>query len=85
MAEAVRPLVGARLKLGEAPCGAQIRVVDLDGLPPARRLQLQALGISPGRPALVQQQEPVTIVLCGHAEIALEGDLAGHVLVELVG
>jgi len=82
--ETVRPPVGARLKLGEAPCGAQIRVVDLDGLPPARRLQLQALGISPGRPALVQQQEPVTIVLCGHAEIALEGDLAGRVLVELL-
>jgi hypothetical protein len=59
-------------------------VIDLDGLPPARRLQLQALGISPGRPALVQQQQPVTIVLCGHAEIALEGDLASCVLVELV-
>ena len=84
MAKAVRPRVGTRLKLGEAPCGARIRVVDLDGLPPARRLQLQALGISPGRPALVQQQEPVTIVLCGHTEIALEGDLASRVLVELV-
>jgi len=84
MAEAVRPLVGARLNLGQAPCGARVRVIDLDGLPTARRLQLQALGISPGRPALVQQQEPVTIVLCGHAEIALEGDLAGRVLVELV-
>jgi len=83
MAEVVRPRVGTRLRLGQAPCGARIRVVDLDGLPPARRLQLQALGISPGRPALVQQQEPVTIVLCGHAEIALEGDLAGRVLVEL--
>jgi hypothetical protein len=33
---------------------------------------------------LVQQQEPVTIVLCWHAEIALEGDLAGRVLVELL-
>ena len=85
MAETVRPLVGARLNLGQAPCGARVRVIDLDGLPPARRLQLQALGISPGRPALDQQQEPVTIVLCGHAEIALEGDLAGRVLVELVG
>ena len=84
MAEAIRPRVGTKLKLGEAPCGARIRVVDLDGLPAARRLQLQALGISPGRPALVQQQEPVTIVLCGHTEIALEGDLAGRVLVELV-
>lgn len=84
MAEAVRPRVGTRLKLGEAPCGARVRVVDLDGLPPARRLQLQALGISPGRPALVQQQEPVTIVLCGHSEIALESNLAGRVLVELL-
>ena len=60
-------------------------MIDLNGLAADRRLQLQALGIYPGRRVVVQQQEPVTIVLCGHAEIALEAELAGRVLVELAG
>lgn len=60
-------------------------MLDLNGLAADRRLQLQALGLSPGRRVLVQQQEPVTIVLCGHAEIALEAELARRVLVKLEG
>jgi Fe2+ transport system protein FeoA len=71
------------LSLAQAPVGSWARVINLDSLPANRKLQLQAMGISPGRRALVQQQEPVTIVLCGQAEIALESELAGSVLVEL--
>ena len=53
------------------------------------RLQetLAAIRAAGGEGLAVQadvSQEPVTIVLCGHTEIALEGDLASRVLVELV-
>ncbi len=38
----------------------------------------------PGRLVQVLQQEPVTVVRADHTELALEGDLASKVLVEVV-
>lgn len=70
--------------LAEAPEGASVRVVAFQNTSGSRPLQMQAYGLVPGRLVQVLQQEPVTVVRADHTELALEGDLASKVLVEVV-
>jgi Fe2+ transport system protein FeoA len=77
--------IGAGLTtLAEAPKGVSVRVVAVENTEGSRPLQLQAYGLAPGRLVQVLQQEPVTVVRADHTELALEGDLASKVLVEVV-
>ena len=70
--------------LGEVPKGASVRVVAVENVNGSRPLQMQAYGLAPGRTVQVLQQDPVTVVRADHTELALEGDLASKVLVEVV-
>ena len=70
--------------LAEVPKGASVRVVAVENTDGSRPLQMQAYGLAPGRLVRILQQEPVTVVRADHTEIALEGDLASKVLVEVV-
>lgn len=83
MAEARHRVAASGISLAQVPVGSRARVIELTNLPPSRRLQLQALGLAPGRSVWVRQQQPVAVVLCGHTEVALEAELARGVLVEL--
>lgn len=51
-------------------------------MPDTRRETLHAHGLLPGRAVTVIQQNPVTIVRIGAAELALEQDLAGLIEVD---
>ena len=70
--------------LAEVPKGVSVRVVAVENTDGSRPLQMQAYGLAPGRLVQILQQEPVTVVRADHTELALEGDLASKVLVEVV-
>ncbi|MFQ5942451.1 MAG: ferrous iron transport protein A [Anaerolineales bacterium] len=74
----------ALLTLAEIPKGESVMVVAIEtagGSPP---LQMHAYGLAPGRLVHILQQDPITVVRADHTELALEGDLASKVLVEVV-
>lgn len=70
--------------LREVPvgCPAVIRGY-LGHMPENRRTQLMAYGLLPGQHVRVCQQLPVTIIQIAYTELALEGELADAVQVEL--
>jgi Fe2+ transport system protein FeoA len=70
--------------LAEAPEGASVRVVAVENTHGSRPMQMQAYGLAPGRTVQVLQQDPLTVVRADHTELALEGDLASKVLVEVI-
>jgi Fe2+ transport system protein FeoA len=70
--------------LAEAPKGASVIVVAVENTSGSRPQQMQAYGLAPGRTVQILQQDPVTVVRADHTELALEGDLANKVLVEVV-
>jgi Fe2+ transport system protein FeoA len=69
--------------LVEVTPGQEVRVTGYGDLPLGKLEQLQAYGLVIGRPVKVLQQEPVTIVLADHTELALEAPLAEQVSVEV--
>jgi Fe2+ transport system protein FeoA len=52
-------------------------------IPQHKLEQLQAYGLAIGRKVKVLQQEPLTVVLADHTELALEAPIAKEVNVEL--
>ena len=72
------------MTLVEVPEGVSVRVVALENTSGSRPMQMQAYGLAPGRTVQVLQQDPVTVVRADHTELALEGDLASKVLVEVI-
>lgn len=52
------------------------------GISAPRRESLNAFGLLPGRPVMVLQQSPLTVVQVGAAELALETDLASLIEVD---
>jgi Fe2+ transport system protein FeoA len=69
-------VVPCGLTLCDVKAGCRACVLRLEGIPPARREQLEAIGLRAGRSVRVLQHTPVTIVEVDQAEIALERDLA---------
>jgi Fe2+ transport system protein FeoA len=49
------------------------------------REQLAAYGLLPGRRVTVLQQQPLTVIVCDHVEIALEKNVARSVEVAASG
>ncbi len=56
--------------------GGRVRVLDLTRLPHVKRRRLEALGLTVGEEVEVLAQSPVTVVLAGHAQLALAGELS---------
>lgn len=71
------------MTLADVPVGACAWVVKFcERIPRARRDQLQAYGLSPGKSVRIEQHFPVTIVQIDHIEIALERSLAELIFVK---
>ncbi|MHB1144502.1 MAG: FeoA family protein [Thiobacillus sp.] len=72
----------ARVPLGFLLPGVRARVDALDeAIDPTQREQLVAYGLAPGRPLVVLQQRPMTLVMIDEVELALEDSVARHVWV----
>lgn len=72
-----------RIRLTGTPIGRQVRIADFgDDIDPLQREQLHAYGLSAPHSVTVLQQQPMTVVLCDHVELALEHDVARHIWVE---
>lgn len=69
--------------LDEVAPGLEVRVRGYGELPPRKLEQLQAYGLVVGRQVKVLQQEPLTVVLADHTELALESPIAKEINVEL--
>lgn len=50
---------------------------------PVRRQRLQAYGLCLGQCLQVVQQTPVTVIMAGHTELAMEKDLAASIVVRV--
>jgi hypothetical protein len=69
--------------LVDVPPGWQAKVSGFsEGIPAARRVQLQAYGLRPDYWVRVLQHSPVTVIQVEHIELALEADLADGVQVK---
>ena len=69
-------------RLSDAAPGERVQFVRFDEtLDAALRDRLIAYGISPRHPLDVVQQRPLTIVVCDHAEIAVEAAVARWMIV----
>lgn len=61
--------------------GSLVKILAFDeSLPPKRRVQLIAYGLSPGLWVEVLQQSPVTIIRIDNTELALEKSLAEKII-----
>ncbi|MFN2195934.1 MAG: FeoA family protein [Anaerolineales bacterium] len=70
--------------LREVPAGSAAVIRGyLAKMPETRRTQLMAYGLLPGRQVRVCQQLPVTVIQIAFTELALEGELAEAVQVEV--
>jgi Fe2+ transport system protein FeoA len=71
------------LTLSDVPPGWRAKVVGFkDGIPPARRAQLQAYGLIPDDWVWVVQHSPVTVIQIDQTELALENSLASEIEVQ---
>lgn len=72
----------ARVPLAFLLPGARAHVDALDEMIDAtQREQIIAYGLAPGRPLVVLQQQPMTLVMIDEVELALEDSVARHVWV----
>lgn len=72
----------ARVPLSFLLPGVKARVESIDDAVEAtQREQLVAYGLAPGRPLVVLQQRPMTVVMVDEVELALEEAVARHVWV----
>lgn len=63
--------------LADVAPGESVRFVGFDAtIDASLRDRLLAYGLAPAQPLEVLQQRPLTIVVCDHAEIALEAAVA---------
>jgi len=70
--------------LREVPAGSPAVIRGyLAEMPETRRTQLMAYGLLPGQKVRVCQQLPVTVIQIAFTELALEGELAEAVQVEV--
>ncbi|MBR0566723.1 ferrous iron transport protein A [Azoarcus sp. L1K30] len=77
------PTPSERIRLTGTPIGRKVRVADFGSeIDPLQVEQLHAYGMSPPHLIRVTQQQPMTVVLCDHMELALEHEVARHVWVE---
>lgn len=71
-------------RLADIAPGERVEFVGFDAtIDPSVRDRLFAYGLALARRLEVLQQQPLTIVLCDHAELALEAAVARSMLVRL--
>lgn len=72
-----------RIRLTGAPPGCRVHLAEFgDEIDPLQREQLHAYGLLAPQALTVLQQQPMTVVLCEHMELALEHSVAHHIWVE---
>jgi Fe2+ transport system protein FeoA len=72
-----------RIRLTGTPIGRLARLTEFgDEIDVLQREQLLAYGLSANQAVTVLQQNPMTVVLCDHMELALEHAVAHHIWVE---
>ncbi|MDR2032592.1 MAG: ferrous iron transport protein A [Azoarcus sp.] len=72
-----------RIRLTGTPPGHRARLAEFgDEIDPLQREQLLAYGLNASQTITVLQQQPMTVVLCEHMELALEHSVAQHIWVE---
>ncbi|MBS0511954.1 MAG: ferrous iron transport protein A [Proteobacteria bacterium] len=72
-----------RIRLTGTPVGRLVHIAEFgDDIDPLQREQLHAYGLSTTHPVRVLQQQPMTVILCDHVEIALEHVVARNIWVE---
>jgi Fe2+ transport system protein FeoA len=72
-----------RIRLTGTPAGHRARLAEFgDEIDPLQREQLLAYGLTAPQSITVLQQQPMTVVLCEHMELALEHGVAQHIWVE---
>lgn len=69
--------------LADIPAGSQVQVRAFRPMDPVRRQRLQAYGLCLGQCLQVVQQTPVTVIMAGHTELAMEKDLAASIVVRV--
>lgn len=70
------------IRLTGTPVGRKVHVADFgEEIDPLQREQLHAYGLSAPHLVQVLQQQPMTVILCDHVEIALEHAVARHIWV----
>lgn len=70
------------IRLTGTPVGRRVHVADFgEDIDPLQREQLHAYGLSAPHTVQVLQQQPMTVILCDHVEIALEHAVARHIWV----
>ena len=73
----------ARLPLAFIPAGSEVRLIALgDEIDPLQREQLHAYGLSAAHAVKVLQQQPMTVLLCEHVELAIEHAVSRHIWVQ---
>lgn len=70
--------------LAQVRPGQKVRVSGYGQMKPVYRQHLRAYGLYPGSMLLVLAQNPVTMVLVDHTELAFETELARQVQVEVI-
>ena len=72
-----------RIRLTGTPVGRMVHIAEFgDEIDPLQREQLHAYGLSAPHPVKVLQQQPMTVILCDHVELALEHEVAHHIWVD---
>ena len=73
----------ARLPLAFIPAGSEVRLIAIgDEIDPLQREQLHAYGLSAAHAVKVLQQQPMTVLLCEHVELAIEHAVSRHIWVQ---
>jgi hypothetical protein len=73
---------GERIRLTGTPIGQRVLLAEFgEEIDPLQREQLLAYGLSAPQAVTVLQQNPMTVVLCEHMELALEHAVAQHIWV----
>ncbi len=69
-----------RIRLIGTPVGRMVRIDDFgDEIDPLQREQLHAYGLSAAHAVKVLQQQPMTVLLCEHVELAIEHAVSRHI------
>lgn len=77
------PHLHERIRLTGTPVGRMVHIAGFgDEIDTLQREQLHAYGLSAPHPVKVLQQQPMTVILCDHVELALEHEVARHIWVE---
>jgi Fe2+ transport system protein FeoA len=71
----------SQLTLADIPPGMRVRILSMDSLSVERRDHLLAFGMAPGQWVEIKQHHPAVVAQVDYTELALEPEVASHILV----